>query len=640
MTHISIVTGSYRRFSHLQNMVASVRASIPVGMAYEIVVVGVEGDSDTLAWCDGQPDITLITQDGLHGAVSAFNAGAYAARGKYVLLANDDVLFKDPLSIVRAFVHLENNPSCGGVAFADNRTSTVYGDGTRYQVEYAPAVKDGKRTALPYAQVGMFRKWLGDVCQWWRGTSGFSGRTYGGDNALSCEVWARGYSIDAVPGVIVHDVIVRDELRARNNAYEGTHPDTQSFMDTYPNGAEVGTTHVDALQEQRLPRVLYAPIYEVGHPTQHAQKRGLREALARRFVTAEIDYFEAIARHGMEGFRARLLDFAAAFQPDVLLMQAHGAEQFSPAFLSELRLILPGLVIVNWNGDVWPHGLTAPAVLDMLRHVDLQLVVNASVLPTYAEHGIPAAYWQVAPEPVSDTLPKMPSYDVLFMANGYSERRLELGRRLRELAAKHGFTLGIYGSGWGDVQADGECTYDFATGRALYQSAKIAIGDSQYDNADGFVSNRLFEVLAAGGAILLHQRVPGLKQWTGIDAGNHYVEWADADDLAFKIVYWLDSERDATRRLMAERAQGHIETKHSFDARVTELFGRGGLLATHSRRPMAAPKPLMYMGSLPPPFGVMGRRSGRHYVYGGGLLVVQPEDAPDMVNEGLWVEVD
>ena len=61
----------------------------------------------------------------------------------------------------------------------------------------------------------------------------------------------------------------------------------------------------------------------------------------------------------------------------------------------------------------------------------------------------------------------------------------------------------------------------------------------------GYVSNRIFEALAAG-AFLLHQEVPGLDELLGLEDGVHYVAWTDFDDLHHKVQYWLRDRNGKT----------------------------------------------------------------------------------------------
>ena len=107
-------------------------------------------------------------------------------------------------------------------------------------------------------------------------------------------------------------------------------------------------------------------------------------------------------------------------------------------------------------------------------------------------------------------------------------------------------------------------------GAAVYQNAKLSIGDNLFSDNTGFVSNRLFQALAAGGAMYMQQHVKGLDELTGFIAGKHYVEWSDFRDLKAKIEYYL--EHDEERRKIARLGTRYCRRYHSFDARVKELF--------------------------------------------------------------------
>lgn len=545
---LSIVTGTYNRSGHLRHMIDSARRNIPHGWRYEFVVVDGGSADGTQAWCKEQPDVRLIEHGELRGAIAAFCDGARAARGDYVLLANDDIVF-NPGAIFPAVAHLETHLTCGAVAFADNRPSPGYSDG--YKVQVMRAMRDGVAVDVPYAQVGLFRRALGEAAGWWGADDpDFPGHTYGGDNYLSARIWEMGYTVDVVAGCTVNDLVPMDDLRQRNQAVERDNP--AAYYKRYPQGPALPNA-LAAGADERL-RVLYMPIYERGYGK---YKAGLREALARVGVVYEIDYVNE--PYDLPGI-------VRAWQPHLLLMQAHDANSIRLDSLHQARQICPSMVVVNWNGDVYTRGLTDAAMLDYLRHVDAQLVVNAAALDVYQQHGIPAAYWQVAFEPVDyDALPVMPAHEIVFLGNAYSPARRELGATLKAT----GRDVGLYGFGWAFEQRN--TTYHFAESAALYRSAKIAIGDNQYPNERGFVSNRLFEALASG-AFLLHQHVEDMDELTGLRAGTHYVEWGDLDDLQRQIETWLAPRRDARRRRIAEAGRAYVHEHHSFDARVRELW--------------------------------------------------------------------
>lgn len=311
-----------------------------------------------------------------------------------------------------------------------------------------------------------------------------------------------------------------------------------------------------------IERILYLPIIEPGtnHDLQARTKHGLRDALAKRGLVCEFDY--CAPPQGL--LMSQLLDLLGEFKPTLLFLQIQGDDRLSPSDLRFIRETYPALQIVNWNGDYWPEHLTSERMLDILRYVDLQLVINASVLPTYTEHGIRAAYWQFGYETAVDPLPDVPAYDVVFLGNNYSDKRRELAAILKALPCK----VGVYGSGWGEY-TDGQCTYDFAYGEALYRKAKIAIDDSQWPDATGYTSNRILQAMAAG-CFVLHQWVDGLSDLMHLYSMEHFGEFHALSDLPAAVAYWLDHEAERTR--IAEAGQREVQARHSFDARVSQLF--------------------------------------------------------------------
>lgn len=555
---ISLVTGTYNRLEQLRNMIESARAAAAAGLLSEVVVVDGGSTDGTLAWCREQFDVHLIEHGGLHGAIKAFCDGAKAARGDYVLMANDDIVFA-PDSITRAAVYLETHPTCGAVAFADNRPAPGYGDGYKVQLMDARNADDTVGMNVPYAQVGLFRRWLGDLCGWWGADDHVMqhAHTYGGDNYLSARIWEYGYRVDPVDGCRVDDLVHDDGLRERNLKREQKSSGT--YYRRFPGGVYVGWREMPDNPQQEQMRILYAPLYEPGYGH---YKTGLRDALSEVGQVWEYDY--------MADKGASLVKRVATWQPHLLLTQVHSASDLPHDVICAAREQAPSMVVTNWNGDVYPDGLISDAMLAWLRGVDVQLTVNADVLDTYKAEGISAAYWQIGFEPVDEgDLPDVPAHDVVFLGNCYSDKRRALGAALRRL---NGVDVGIYGRGWpADIGADGECLYDFAKGRALYRNAKLAIGDNQWGD-EGFVSNRLFEALAAGGAMLLHQTVPGLHELTGLQDGTHYVSWRTPKDLRNAISIWTARGADDKRATIAQCGADFARTHHSFAARVRELF--------------------------------------------------------------------
>lgn len=560
--NLSIITGSVRRLGPLQQMVTSVRATVPTGITYEIIVVGVADDDLTAAWCAAQQDIRLIRQSGLAGAIRAFDEGAAAAEGEYVILANDDIVFAKG-AIPRALLHMERTPTCGAVAFADDRPGpSKHRDTMGFGVQL---MKAQQHAPVVYACVGMFRKWLGDLAGWWGSTDPImrDGHTYGGDTYLSARIWELGYTVDWVAECRVKDLIHEDGLRETNRQAEAANPGV--YYRRFPNGPKVAPAPLVGPPDAERLRVLYLPIYEPGahYAVQKAQKRGLREAFAKYGLVWEIDFVN-------QPFD--LVEAVRLWQPDLLFLQLHSAEQVNATMIAAARAAKPDMAVVAWNGDAWSRHLLEPGVIEALRLCDVQLAVNASVFAKYDELGIKARYWQCAAEPVEETaLPNAPSHDVLILANAYSKERREFVHTAHKTLTADGFDVGIYGSGWGGREK-GQTTYNFAASYALAKNARITLGDNQFPEYYGFVSNRVFEALNAGGALLLHQRIPGVQEYTGITPGEHYIEWTDIPDLLAKCEYWLHPDRDEERRAIAKRAQEFVRATNSFENRVDQLI--------------------------------------------------------------------
>lgn len=552
---LSIVTGTYNRLTSLQRMVESARSQLPRGIVYEFVIVDGGSQDGTLDWCKQQPDMRLIEHGELRGAIKAFSEGARAARGEYVVLANDDIWFK-PWSLLAALSHLECTPICGAVAFADNRTSRVSGDGSQYRVEGMGATThDGKKIMVAYAQVGMFRKALGDKVGWWGDTDPImsQARTYGGDNYLSSRLWELGCTVDPVPQAVVEDGIARDNLRL-HNASSGP-KDSACYYQRFPT-VDLPARPITALPNDRL-RILHLPVYEWTYPGRDNKEAGLTEALAAYGLAIEWDYLNE---------PTDLVELVRAWQPDILITQIQGVgPEMTPYILSSMRNAAPQMVVVNWNGDVHENGLTSPAVLDLLRLVDLQTVVNGKVLATYRELGIRAAYWQIGYKDPVRPLPAVLAHDVLFQGNCYNEARDSLIKALRSI--RPSLNLGVYGNcRW----ATGNTHYDFAAQRALYRNATITIGDT-YPGGYGFVSNRVFQALAAG-AFLLQQHSDGLTECTGLTPGVHFVEWTTLKDLKAKVSEWLNPERAAERARIAATGRDFVRANFSYAAQARKLF--------------------------------------------------------------------
>jgi glycosyltransferase involved in cell wall biosynthesis len=557
MIEVSIVTGTYNRLQSLQTLVDSIRFSVGIGIPYEIIIVDGGSTDGTIQWCKDQPDVKLIEHGKLLGAVKAFNDGAYAAQGKYVILANDDIIFINE-AIMAAVAFMHDNPYVGIGCFYQDR------GGLGWHVATMSASKNGKKTSVYYGQVCIVPKELGDLVGWW----GDYLRTYGGDNELSCNVVEAGYKILPIPEACIHDGIVDDELRNKNNVLvKGKHPDTEAWLKKWTRpGSVLGPIIPDAptisIREDRPLRILYAPIYEPGNMLQRTTKHGLRDALQKIGLVVECDYVQRSVGY--------VQDVACAFKPDLFVIQSQSTgtnpADFNSNILFSLKSHYPNAFLFCWNGDYHPENLYSQSYIDMLKYFNLVGVVTTEVADRYNQAGVHWMYWQIGYEQADPTGISIPKHDVVFIGNGYSDARKDMVRKVQE----HVEDFGLYGIWPEEFHALGNTLYDFDHGAAVYRNAKIAISDSQWPDARGFVSNRLFQTMAAGGALLMQQWFEGLHELLGLEDGVHLVTWKTVDDLLENIDYYLKNEKE--RQAIADFGTQYMLKYHSFDVRVKELL--------------------------------------------------------------------
>jgi glycosyltransferase involved in cell wall biosynthesis len=559
---VSVVSGTYNRLKYLQNMVESVRTSVTVGIPYEIVLVDGGSTDGTQAWCKSQKDIVLIEQKKLLGAVKAFDAGFKAAKGKYVIIGNDDIAYMDD-AIMTSIAFMETHPTVGIGCFCQDRGNR------EFHIENMPAVTDGKSVSVPYGQVCIIPTWLGEKVGWW----GSYLHTYGGDNELSCNVLELGYSVEKCePCACIHDYIAKDELRIANmgaveNHPTQGHPDTAAWVKKWTRKGLLGPVipkEKKLRDEEKVSRVLYAPIYDpyVNTDMQRRTKFGLREALGKEFHVTEVDY----CKNPLE-----VLDVADRWKPDIFLFQLQDCEKINLHHLKYLQSMNKNSIFINWNGDYHPAQILNADYMDLMSLFHIATFVTTFMKKQYNDRGINWKYWQIGYEDVQNPADGFPradtkAHDVLLLGNGYHPERIRLGEMLLQLK---GINTGIYGTWPKYVKTQGMNIYDFAAGMRLYKNCKIAISDS-YKNAPGFVSNRLFQAMHAG-AFVLQQRIDDMEKLVGFEDGKHLVIWDTFDDLKEKIVYWLDHDNE--RKIISNAGQAEVAKNHSFDARVRELEG-------------------------------------------------------------------
>jgi len=568
---LSIVSGTFNRLKYLKGMVESIRQSFVdiYGLSYEIVLVDGGSTDGTIEWCENQPDIKLIRHASLMGAVKAFNDGALNATGNYVVLANDDIEFIDR-SVLVAYIFMQSVDSCGMGCFLQDR------NGKDFHVEHMPVVHNGKQSYGPYGQVCIVPRWLGDMVKWW----GDYLHTYGGDNEITSNIYELGFKVLPIEDAKIHDKEAKDDLRKINNEgrmadpkkSQGHHPDSwawgKKWRDNIKNvvGPIVRPTPMFEDQVRIKERILYLPIYEQGWDIQKKQKHGLRDALQKKGIVREYDYVSRTAKINKNRMILELRGITHQLNPTLILTQLHNGDLINAEDITYLKGLAPLARFVNWNGDYWPENLLSKEGLRLAKAFDLQTTINRDVLDEYEKLGIDAEYWQIGWEPDGVGHQAETFCDVCFLGTGYSEDRQKFIKFVRSI---QNIDFHLYGAGWPNDWTMGQNLYNFSEGCKVYQGAKISLGDSQWPET-GFVSNRVMQALAAGGAALAHQWFKGMDQ-LGLVDGETAIIWKSFEELKDKVYYYLDSENE--RKKIAEQGQKLALEKHSFDNRVSELFG-------------------------------------------------------------------
>ena len=556
--YVSIVSGTYNRLNSLQRMVTSVRSSVGVGVPYEIVLVDGGSTDGTLEWIEAQTDTVLIPQGKLLGACKAFNAGFKIAKGKYVIIGNDDIEFRYE-SILNSIAFMDDHPEVGIGCFHQNRHSP------EYTCDKMPAVRGGMQTNEYYGQVCIVPRWLGDKVGWWGDY-----HTYAGDNELSCNVLELGFKVVPMEYCCINDFEIKDKLREINNPvnhYTGTHPDSAKWREKWTRfgllGPEIRPSPRVQTPLKRVPRLLYAPLYEDrSFPHQLETKVGLRKSLSKHFLVTELNY-----RRDPE----EVYYMTSMFMPDILLIQLHDPKTLPYDIINRIRLEFPHIIMVSWNGDYRENMVYDKSYMYSLRLFDISTFVCGDIEETYIENGINYQYWQIGYEeynPIPDHKLDKNLYDILFLGNCTSKVRNQMGQMLR---FHKEWKVGLYGNWPSHIGSNGNNQYKFDEGDALYRSCKISLGDCQFPKSIGYVSNRLFQALHSG-SFFMQQRVQGMEELLGLQDGVHLIVWEDLHDLEEKLIKWLDPSMTSERARIARAGKEFVDRYHSFDARVEEFI--------------------------------------------------------------------
>jgi spore maturation protein CgeB len=221
----------------------------------------------------------------------------------------------------------------------------------------------------------------------------------------------------------------------------------------------------------------------------------------------------------------------------------------------------PGAVNVLWVIS-HPDDVT----LEEARRFDLVCVASPVLADTLAAGGVVAL---VVPQATDATTFGRGTPDddlfteVLFVGNTRNQRRASV-----EWALEAGLPLTVYGQGWdGRIPSEHIGGGYFPNERLpdLYASAEVVLNDHWTDMREsGIVSNRIFDVLAAGG-VVVSDPVSGLEEMFD----GAVPTYRDAGELG-EVVRDLLGDPDR-RTELARRGKAAVLGAHTFDHRVRQI---------------------------------------------------------------------
>ena len=130
------------------------------------------------------------------------------------------------------------------------------------------------------------------------------------------------------------------------------------------------------------------------------------------------------------------------------------------------------------------------------------------------------------------------------------------------------YELSIYGNDWENFVDAKYIKGKHIENKELYKyysNADIVLNDHWDDMKEkGFISNRIFDVIASGGFIIT-DKVEGIEEIFG----NSIVTYTDATDLKEKINFYIQNQKERKEKLIL--AQNIIASQHRFQDRALQF---------------------------------------------------------------------
>ena len=300
------------------------------------------------------------------------------------------------------------------------------------------------------------------------------------------------------------------------------------------------------------PRLLYLPLVARGGANEQID---LLTAFRAHFHTVALDFLSLTDPARVLG---QMVD---SFVPDVVHLQIQDTRVFDLAALREIRRRHPQSVWTQWCGDVREQPIGH--VIDVGKVCDATLVSARGLVPTYREQiGSAVFHWDHAVGDRFFTTSAETDGSIVYCGNNYdgfpaSEERRAMVRELeREFPS-----FRLYGGGWdrGEV-------LPWEMQASVYQRARCTIGHNNFNDREGYFSDRQFIAMASG--------VPHVCRWVpGLDeifSPSECISYRTPLECVEKVRWVLGHHEEASAIGKAGRAR--VIAEHNWNVRVRQYL--------------------------------------------------------------------
>ena len=247
-------------------------------------------------------------------------------------------------------------------------------------------------------------------------------------------------------------------------------------------------------------------------------------------------------------------------------VQTEWYKPFRNRYIIMLRGTTPFVPNASCKCALWNISHPEDVTGNELKAYDVVFTASDKVAREWSEAGIRTEYLPQCTDPavfdVGETAEK--EEDLLFVGNTRDCFR----QIIRDLLPTE-YNLSVYGKGWEEFIDEKMIKGDFVPNELLagvYQKTRILLNDHWDDmKTDGFVSNRIYDALAAG-TFVISDKVSCMDP----ELETCIETYETPEELKAKIKYYLDHP-DA-REETAARGKKLVLSKHTFDVRADKLL--------------------------------------------------------------------